>query len=69
MNNGYSSATGQQEILSSARQTGGRGPGLDIEATLKSLGVGFIKRVRSYAVASMPVGSKRRFARAARALK
>jgi indolepyruvate ferredoxin oxidoreductase alpha subunit len=53
MNNGYSSATGQQEILSSTRRTGGRGPGLDIEATLRSLGVGFIKRVRSYAVASV----------------
>src|SRR5262245_2192320 len=53
MNNGYSSATGQQEILSSAEQRGGRGPGVDIEATLKSLGVGWIKRVGTYAVAGV----------------
>ena len=51
MNNGYASATGQQEILSSAEQAGGRGTGLDMEAALKSLGVRWIKRVRTYGVA------------------
>ena len=39
MNNGYSSATGQQDILSSAPETDGRGKGLDIETALKSVGV------------------------------
>jgi indolepyruvate ferredoxin oxidoreductase alpha subunit len=50
MNNGYSSATGQQELLSSAKDETGRGKGLDLEAALKSLGVSWIKRVRSYGV-------------------
>ena len=50
MNNGYSSATGQQDILSSAEETDGRGKGLDIEAALKSMGVPWIRRVRTYGV-------------------
>src|SRR5262245_2052644 len=53
MNNGYSSATGQQDILSSSRAADGRGKGLDIEATLKSMGVAWIKRVHTYRVASV----------------
>ncbi len=53
MNNGYSSATGQQDILSSKEEQDGRGKGLDIEAALKSLGVPWIKRVRTYGVASV----------------
>ena len=50
MNNGYSSATGQQDILSSAEDAEGRGKGLDIEAALKSMGVPWIRRVRTYGV-------------------
>jgi indolepyruvate ferredoxin oxidoreductase alpha subunit len=50
MNNGYSSATGQQDIPSSKEEKGGRGGGLDIEAALKSLGVPWIRRVRTYGV-------------------
>jgi indolepyruvate ferredoxin oxidoreductase alpha subunit len=50
MNNGYSSATGQQDILSSSEETEGRGRGLDIEAALRSLGVPWIRRVRTYGV-------------------
>ena len=53
MNNGYASATGQQDILSSTQAQDGRGKGLDIEATLTSLGVPWVKRVRSYGVKSM----------------
>jgi indolepyruvate ferredoxin oxidoreductase, alpha subunit len=53
MNNGYSSATGQQDILSSSRAQDGRGKGLDIEATLKSMGVAWIKRVHTYRVTSV----------------
>jgi len=58
MNNGYSSATGQQDILSSREEKDGRGKGLDIEATLKSMGVGWIKRVHTYGVKSV-VGTLR----------
>jgi len=53
MNNGYASATGQQEIVSSVEAAGGRGPGVDIATALKSLGVGWIKRVRTYRVAGV----------------
>src|SRR5262245_4387878 len=50
INNGYASATGQQDILSSTADVEGRGRGLNIEAALRSIGVGWIKRVRSYGV-------------------
>jgi indolepyruvate ferredoxin oxidoreductase alpha subunit len=53
MNNGYSSATGQQDILSSREEQNGRGKSLDIEATLRSVGVPWIKRVRTYGVAGV----------------
>jgi indolepyruvate ferredoxin oxidoreductase alpha subunit len=53
MNNGYSSATGQQDILSSEEEQDGRGKGLDIEAALKSLGVAWIRRVRTYGVSGV----------------
>jgi indolepyruvate ferredoxin oxidoreductase alpha subunit len=53
MNNGYSSATGQQDILSTKEDASGRGRGLDMEAALKSLGVGWIRRVRTYGVAGV----------------
>ena len=53
MNNGYASATGQQDVLSSRREPGGRGRGLDIEAALRNLGVGWIKRVATYGVAGV----------------
>ena len=53
MNNGYSSATGQQDILSTSQDKAGRGVGLDIEAALKSLGTPWIKRVRTYGVAGV----------------
>ncbi len=48
MNNGYSSATGAQDIPSSAPTPDGRGRGVDIEKTLKGMGVEFISRVRTY---------------------
>lgn len=53
MNNGYSSATGQQDILSSAEAKDGRGVGLDIEGALKSIGVPWIRRVRTYGIAGV----------------
>ncbi len=53
MNNGYSSATGQQDLISSAPETDGRGRGLDIEQALKGVGVSWIKRVRTYGVSKV----------------
>jgi indolepyruvate ferredoxin oxidoreductase alpha subunit len=53
MNNGYSSATGQQDLPSSAPEDDGRGRGVDIEGAMKGLGVGWIKRVRTYGVADV----------------
>jgi len=53
MNNGYSSATGQQDLPSSAPEDDGRGRGVDMEDAVKSLGVRWIKRVRTYGVANV----------------
>jgi indolepyruvate ferredoxin oxidoreductase alpha subunit len=53
MNNGYASATGQQDIPSSKEEPQGRGKGLDIETALKGVGVPWIKRVRTYGVAEV----------------
>jgi indolepyruvate ferredoxin oxidoreductase, alpha subunit len=53
MNNGYSSATGTQDIPSSLPNEEGRGRGIDIESTLKSLGLTWVKRVRTYGVAGV----------------
>jgi indolepyruvate ferredoxin oxidoreductase alpha subunit len=53
MNNGYASATGQQDILSSKQEKDGRGRGLDIERALRGLGVGWVRRVHTYGVAGV----------------
>jgi len=53
MQNGYASATGQQVIPSSPTGRGGRAPGMQIEATLRALGVPWLRRVRSYSVSTM----------------
>ena len=53
MNNGYSSATGQQDLISSAPEVDGRGRGLDIEKVLRGIGVSWIKRVRTYGVSTV----------------
>jgi indolepyruvate ferredoxin oxidoreductase alpha subunit len=53
MENGYTSATGQQAIPSSAVGPRGNPQTISIEATLKSLGVPWLKRVRSYSVSIM----------------
>jgi indolepyruvate ferredoxin oxidoreductase alpha subunit len=53
MNNGYSSATGLQDIPSSVPEKDGRGNGLEIESALKSLGVPWVKRQRTYGVEGM----------------
>jgi indolepyruvate ferredoxin oxidoreductase alpha subunit len=53
MQNGYTSATGQQLIPSSAVGRRGQAPGMEIEATLRTLGVPWLRRVRSYSVAAL----------------
>ena len=57
MNNGYSSATGVQDLPSSrARKAekggSGRGKGLDIETALRAMGVRWVRRVDNYRVAN-----------------
>ncbi|HEY0224343.1 MAG TPA: indolepyruvate oxidoreductase subunit beta family protein [Pseudolabrys sp.] len=53
MQNGYASATGQQYIISSTTSRDGAVPGVDIEQTLRSMGVKWLRKVRSYGVATM----------------
>jgi indolepyruvate ferredoxin oxidoreductase alpha subunit len=53
MQNGYTSATGLQYMPSSKASRYGSGPGMDIERTLRSLGVKWLRKVRSYGVAAM----------------
>jgi indolepyruvate ferredoxin oxidoreductase, alpha subunit len=50
MNNGYSSATGTQDLPSSRPNDEGRGKGIEIERSLRALGLQWIKRVRTYGV-------------------
>ncbi|MAM69154.1 MAG: indolepyruvate ferredoxin oxidoreductase subunit alpha [Pseudomonadota bacterium] len=53
MQNGFTSATGQQFIPSSEKGRGGRKPGMSIEKTLQSLGVPWLRKVRTYSVSEM----------------
>src|ERR1043166_5195635 len=51
MQNGYTSATGQQYMPSSATSRQGTAPGMDVEQTLRSFGVKWLRKVRTYNVA------------------
>ncbi|PQO22028.1 indolepyruvate ferredoxin oxidoreductase [Rhodobacteraceae bacterium WD3A24] len=53
MNNGYSSATGIQDLPSSAGGGAGRGKQLDMAATLKDMGVKWVRRVNNYKVSDV----------------
>jgi indolepyruvate ferredoxin oxidoreductase alpha subunit len=53
MQNGYASATGQQYIPSSTMSRTGATPGVGIEQTLRSMGVKWLRTVRTYSVAVM----------------
>jgi indolepyruvate ferredoxin oxidoreductase alpha subunit len=53
MQNGYTSATGLQFMPSSLKSRSGEGQKMDIERTLKTLGVKWLRKVRSYNVATM----------------
>ena len=78
MQNGYTSATGLQYMPSSkgsrheadsrSRQRRRR-PGMDIERTLRSLGVKWLRKVRSYGVAAMVTTLKEAMRTAERGLK
>jgi indolepyruvate ferredoxin oxidoreductase alpha subunit len=69
MQNGYTSATGQQFMPSSLLGRGGAAPGMNIEATLRSLGVRWLKTVRTYNVATMLKTLKAAMSTAERGLK
>jgi indolepyruvate ferredoxin oxidoreductase alpha subunit len=53
MQNGYTSATGLQYMPSSKASRAGPAPGMDIESTLRSFGVTWMRKVRTYSVATM----------------
>ena len=53
MQNGYTSATGQQYMPSSGTSRQGTAPGMDVESTLRSFGVKWLRTVRTYSVATM----------------
>ncbi|NWG26189.1 MAG: indolepyruvate ferredoxin oxidoreductase subunit alpha [Pseudorhodoplanes sp.] len=53
MQNGYTSATGLQFMPSSKASRAGAAPGMDVEKTLRSLGVTWLRKVRTYSVSTM----------------
>jgi len=53
MQNGYASATGQQYIPSSTTSRDGPTPGVDIDQTLRAMGVKWLRTVRTYSVSVM----------------
>jgi indolepyruvate ferredoxin oxidoreductase, alpha subunit len=53
MQNGYASATGQQYLPSSSANRSGAPTGISIERTLRSLGVHWLRTVRTYSVGKM----------------
>ncbi|HEX3858973.1 MAG TPA: indolepyruvate ferredoxin oxidoreductase subunit alpha [Pseudolabrys sp.] len=69
MQNGYASATGQQYIPSSVTNRAGTAPGMDIEHTLRSMGVKWLRTVRTYGVANMVKTLKEAMRTAERGLK
>src|SRR5438128_4036482 len=69
MQNGYTSATGQQAMPSSASSRTRSPPGMDIEKTLRSLGVKWLRKVRTYGVADMLMTLKEAMRTAERGLK
>jgi indolepyruvate ferredoxin oxidoreductase, alpha subunit len=69
MQNGYTAATGLQYMPSSKASRAGAAPGMDIERTLRSLGVKWLRTVRSYSVATMAKTLKEAMRTAERGLK
>ena len=69
MQNGYAAATGQQHLPSSKTNRTGSPTGMTIEQTLRSLGVKWLRTVRSYSVAKMTRTLKEAMRTAERGLK
>jgi indolepyruvate ferredoxin oxidoreductase alpha subunit len=69
MQNGYTSATGQQFMPSSTAGRTGEAPGMDVETTLRGMGVKWLRKVRTYGVANMVAALKEAMQTAERGLK
>jgi indolepyruvate ferredoxin oxidoreductase alpha subunit len=69
MQNGYTSATGQQFMPSSTAGRGGAAPGMDVETTLRGMGVKWLRKVRTYSVGAMMATLKEAMRTAERGLK
>jgi indolepyruvate ferredoxin oxidoreductase, alpha subunit len=69
MQNGYTSATGQQFMPSSAANNEGTPTGMGIEQTLRAMGVKWLRKVRTYSVATMVATLKDAMRSAERGLK
>src|SRR5258707_5095511 len=69
MQNGYTSATGQQFMPSSTAGRSGEAPRMDVETTLRSMGVKWLRKVRTYSVATMMATLKEAMRTAERGLK
>ena len=67
--NGYTSATGLQFMPSSTGSRSGAVPSMNIEHTLRSLGVKWLKKVRTYNVATMLLTLKEAMKTAEKGLK
>ena len=67
--NGYTSATGLQYMPSSKASRSGEGQTADIEQTLRTMGVKWLRKVRTYGVAKMIVTVKEALASAEHGLK
>lgn len=69
MQNGYTSATGLQYMPSSKASRLGGAPAMDIETTLRAMGVRWMRKVRTYSVATMMRTLKEAMRTAERGLK
>ena len=69
MQNGYASATGQQWLPSSGKYSAEADRGMDIERTLRAMGVTWLKTVRTYSVEKMVATLKEAFTTTQKGLK
>src|SRR5215472_15187463 len=69
MQNGYTSATGQQFMPSSTAGRSGEAPGMNVETTLRGMGVKWLRKVRTYGVARMAATLKEAMRTSERGLK
>jgi indolepyruvate ferredoxin oxidoreductase alpha subunit len=69
MQNGYTSATGQQFMPSSPSGPDHASGGMDIETTLRAVGVTWLRKVRTYSVAKMAATLREALKTAERGLK